>query len=108
MAICDLCKEEMTAGASCVVDAVEIRSRRWTFAPFGSERGWPKPRPGELCPDCGVRAGGMHHVGCDLQTCPACGGQFISCGCWEEVDDDGNVVDEAHEPPLYAGVQRVA
>ena len=31
------------------------------------------------CGDCGVRPGENHLPGCDLETCPFCGGQLISC-----------------------------
>jgi hypothetical protein len=29
----------------------------------------------------------FHHPGCDLQECPLCGGQLLSCGC--RFDEDG-------------------
>jgi hypothetical protein len=33
------------------------------------------------CGDCGVKRGQFHVTGCDLELCPKCGGQFISCRC---------------------------
>lgn len=33
------------------------------------------------CGDCGVREGELHHRGCDMERCPFCGGQLITCNC---------------------------
>lgn len=33
----------------------------------------------ELCHDCNATAGQPHHPGCDMERCPICNGQFISC-----------------------------
>ena len=36
------------------------------------------------CHDCGVEEGQIHEYGCDMERCPFCGGQLISCGCTKE------------------------
>lgn len=43
--------------------------------------------PDHRCHDCGIKAGGYHHPGCDVEICPKCGGQMIVCGCiWEPAE----------------------
>ena len=38
------------------------------------------------CGDCGAKIGYYHHYGCDIEKCPICGGQFLSCDCLENFD----------------------
>ena len=101
MAECPECGREMTTGASCTVEALHQHGRRYELARFRPQADdGPAAR---RCGDCGVAAGGLHHLGCDLQSCQVCGDQLLSCGCLFdedgdiEVDDDadGNAYDEA-------------
>lgn len=89
MALCNWCGEEMTTGASCSVAELHRGGVPVPMVRFGDER--PKWR-GERCGDCGVRRGGLHHLGCDVQCCPVCRGQMMSCGC--RFDEDGPDLEE--------------
>lgn len=42
------------------------------------------------CHDCAAVAGEYHSVGCDVERCPACGGQlWFGCECdWPDDDTD--------------------
>jgi len=55
--------------------------------PYGREgRGWFSDAP--TCGDCAASRGQLHVPGCDLERCPACRGQMLSCGCFEAPPDD--------------------
>ena len=74
MAICNLCGRDTADAASCVKGRVEIDGDFYDAIPF------PITRTGR-CSVCGVLPGGFHHLHCQQEECPKCGGQFVSCGC---------------------------
>jgi hypothetical protein len=41
------------------------------------------------CGDCGAQEGMLHAPGCDMERCPFCGGQLMSCECpYEKLNID--------------------
>lgn len=79
-AICDDCHHEMIKGGGCtyhkyIVDNEGKIYKRVPYDPYynGMYLG--------SCHDCNAGRGKIHHYGCDMERCPKCDGQIISCGC---------------------------
>lgn len=84
MATCQDCTHEMLDSISCTVADLVIDGRPYPRRRCAS---WSRTDR-TACGDCGAPHGGFHHLGCDLEDCPRCGQQLISCGCMDADDDD--------------------
>jgi hypothetical protein len=73
MAICNDCKQEMREAKSCILPDVEIEGKWY-------KRNIQYHDINIKCHDCGIVNGNIHHFGCDMERCPVCKGQLISCG----------------------------
>ena len=79
---------------------VELHGTEFERLPYGVEPGWEMSAH-LPCHDCAVVRGQLHVPNCDVEACPRCFGQIISCGC---LDDDGP--SEATIEPLAMQVAR--
>lgn len=84
MAICDFCNKDMLVVDNCDAnDTVKFPDgSEMTSIPYENEYDRP------TCHDCGVAKGNKHHPGCDMERCPICTGQLISCGCLDDEDNE--------------------
>lgn len=78
MSICQDCKKEMLEAKSCDLKFSKIKIDGEIY-----DRDTTYFDVNDRCHDCGIenKNGNLHHFGCDIERCPKCGGQLISCDC---------------------------
>lgn len=91
MARCELCGEDMCVSKGCIgVDLYPINSEtkysrisetKYSRIKVGDPGDFYEGDTDVVCGDCGAAYGYYHHVGCDCEICPKCGGQLLSCDC---------------------------
>jgi HEPN domain-containing protein len=70
---------------------IELHGKEYRRLPYGVEPGWEMSADSP-CHDCGIRKGQLHVANCDVEACPRCFGQVITCGCfWDEGPPDSDL-----------------
>jgi len=89
---CNWCGKEYHTPGGCAPLPVKYDGVDYIPVKFGAEPIWEELNevPQRPCHDCGVMPGEYHHCGCDVEACPVCGGQFLTCehSVIEDPEDD--------------------
>lgn len=78
MSICRDCNQEMMNSVGCTLKTVHMHDGKT------EDRIKYPSHMSNNCRDCNCPPDSYHHLGCDMERCPQCGGQIISCECWQD------------------------
>lgn len=76
---CEMCHQRMLKAEGCTWGHVLVEGKYYDRIKYGEEPGWEDAEG--RCHDCGCMPGQFHYGGCDVERCPVCGMQLISCDC---------------------------
>ncbi len=77
----------MIPNNGCLFSHIELNGKRYKRIKSGDAGDYAyNDGRDNICHDCNVGVGQYHHFGCDLERCPICREQLISCDCFTDKD----------------------
>lgn len=73
-ATCELCNREMKIDGGCLSTITIVGVDGKKYKRLKNED--------YTCHDCNAGFGKYHHKSCDMERCPICRQQLLSCECW--------------------------
>lgn len=85
MAKCEYCEKDMSKAKGCVRVPIIHNGKEYEPVKVGDPGDfyYGEDNKDAVCGDCGAHYGHYHHPGCDIERCPICGLQLISCDCMD-------------------------
>jgi hypothetical protein len=82
--ICQSCHQDMSDdenkddNVTCLIPVIHIDGHQYRRSKYHFDE------EDERCHDCRIKLGGIHHAHCDIERCPVCDEQLISCDCTDK------------------------
>ncbi|MFE9691551.1 hypothetical protein [Micromonospora sp. NPDC005806] len=73
---------------------IAIEGSEYERIRYGGEGYWEFGNISGNCHDCGIVAGQLHAITCDMEECPKCRGQLLSCPCQIDGDDEADQLED--------------
>lgn len=97
-------EHEIKTGGRGKLGAEQVREQMEAFKDMYSEEEYDN----RSCHDCAAEMGEPHMAGCDMEQCPICRSQYLSCACRTNEDDSTLMSQDWFDPEDPAGSLREA
>lgn len=80
---CEICKKDILTSDGCSIDTINVEGKTYKRIKVGDKDDFNQGIEDTefRCHDCNAKNGHYHHWGCDVERCPSCKQQLISCEC---------------------------
>lgn len=77
--VCKLCGGRIGSTVGCRTRSITYKNKRYQRIKVGDPGDTYAGKKGAVCSDCSAQFGRWHHYKCEMERCPICGEQLITC-----------------------------